>query len=193
MGVSPWVARGHGLRQTELSMAQLQLPIFPAGSRNITNEIAVECQGKAVVYVHGLMPVFQHEKGDIRSFRMFTSQLINMGSARQGDIVKTFGVPRQTVKRYLKLLREQGAEAFFAEPRRRSAPVLQGEALENVARLLRDGGSVPEVAQATGIRANTLHKAIRARRLPAVKKKLWPHAPAISPPKANAAKSTAAR
>jgi transposase len=153
-------------------MPQLQLPIFPAGSKNLTNEIAVECEGNRVVYPHGLMPMFQHDKGDIRSFRMFTSQLINMGAARQGDIVKTFGVPLPTVKRYLKLMREQGSKAFFAEAMVRSAPVLNGAALENVERLLREGRSVPEVAQATGIMANTLHKAIRAGRLPGGQKKL---------------------
>ena len=158
-------------------MPQLQLPIFPAGSKNLTNEIAVECEGNRVVYTHGLMPMFQHDKGDIRSFRMFTSQLINMGSARQGDIVKTFGVSLPTVKRYLKLMREQGSKAFFAEPRVRSAPVLNGAVLENVESLLREGGSVPEVAQATGIMANTLHKAIRAGRLPTVKKKLLQRTP----------------
>jgi len=153
-------------------MPQLQLPIFPAGSKNLTNEIAVECEGKRVVYVYGSMPIFQHEKGDIRSFRMFTSQLINNGTARQADIVNTFGVPLATVKRYLKLLREQGPEAFFAEPKRRSASVLNGAVVEKVTSLLHEGRSVPEVAQATGIMANTLHKAIRAGRLPAVKKKL---------------------
>jgi hypothetical protein len=155
-------------------MPQLQLPIFPAGSKNITNQIAVECQGKQVVYTHGLMPMFQHDEGDIKSFRMFTSELINIGAVRQGDIVKTFGVPLPTVKRYLKLLRERGAKAFFVEPKGRSASVLNGSVLENVESLLREGRSVPEVAQATGIRANTLHKAVRAGRLPTVQKKLPP-------------------
>ena len=158
-------------------MPQLQLPVFPAGSLNLTNEIAVECQANRVVYTYGLMPIFQHEKGDLRSFRMFTRQLINNGSARQGDIVRTFGVPLPTVKRYLKLLREHGSKAFFAEPKVRSASVLNGAVLEDVESLLRDGRSVPEVAQATGIMANTLHKAIRAGRLPMVQKKLLQASP----------------
>src|SRR5258708_11936887 len=81
-------------------MPQLQLPIFPAGSKNLTNEIAVECEGKRVGYTHGSMPMFQHEKGDIRTSRMFTSHLINIGSARPGDIVRTVGVPLPTARRY---------------------------------------------------------------------------------------------
>jgi len=174
-------------------MPQLQLPIFPAGSKCITSEIAVECQDKQVVYVYGSLPMFQHEKGDLQSFRLFTSQLIDMGAAQQVDIVKAFGVPLPTVKRYLKVLRDRGPQAFYAEPRRRSGCVLSGEALRSVQSLLQDGNSVPEVAQATGIAANTLHKAIRAGRLPAAKKKRARRVPSQSPPRASAARRTVPR
>jgi len=174
-------------------MPQLQLPLFPAGSKRITEEIAVECRDHRVVYIYGSLPMFQHEEGDLQSFRLFTSQLIDMGAARQVDIVKAFGVPLPTVKRYLKRLREQGSKAFFAEPKRRSAAVLHGEARQIAESLLAEGRGVPEVAQASGVKANTLHKAIRAGRLPGVKKKksrLRIQRP--SPPRANVAKSTAA-
>ena len=174
-------------------MPQLQLPIFPAGSKCITNEIAVECRDKRVVYVYGSLPVFQHEPEDLQSFRLFTSQLIDMGAAQQVDIVNTFGVPLPTVKRYLKLLRDRGSQAFYAEPRRRSGSVLSGEVLENVRSLLQDGSSVPEVAQATGIAANTLHKAIRSGRLPAAKKNCAARVPSQSPLRASVARRTAPR
>jgi hypothetical protein len=88
------------------------------------------------------------------------------------------------------VLREQGPEAFFAEPKHRSAAVLNGPVLDNVTSLLREGLSVPEVARASGVMANTLHKAIRAGRLPAVKKTPPKE---TSPPKANAVRSTAPR
>jgi transposase len=114
-----------------------------------------------------------------------------MGSAKQVDIVNAFGVPLPTVKRYLKLLRDHGPKAFFAEPGARSGSVLKGEKMESVQLLLREGSSVPEVAQATGIAANTLHKAIRAGRLPAVKKNSPRRVRSHSPLKAKEAKSTA--
>lgn len=176
--------------QTELSMPQLQLPIFPAGSQCITDEIAVECQDKHVVYIYGSLPIFQHREGDLQSFRLFTSQLIEMGVARQVDIVNAFGVPLPTVKRYLKLLRDGGPQAFFEKPQRRSESVLQGEARRLAEGLLAEGRSVPEVAQASGVKANTLHKAIRAGRLPSVKKKTA-RVPSGSPTRANAARPTA--
>ena len=54
-----------------------------------------------VVYVHGLLPVFQHERGDLASFRLFNSQMIANGSVRHSEIERTFGVPLATVKRYV--------------------------------------------------------------------------------------------
>jgi len=155
-------------------MPQMQLPIFPAGAKCITDEIAVEYRDKQVVYIYGSLPVFQHAEGDLQSFRLITSQLIDIGAVRQVDIVNTFGVPLPTVKRYLKLLRDHGPKVFFAEPKRRAAPVLHGETRQIAERLIEEGRSVPEVAQSSGVKANTLHKAIRAGRLPRVKKTVYP-------------------
>jgi hypothetical protein len=65
------------------------------------------------------LPIFQHEKDDLRSFRLLTSQLIIHGSIWQADIVRTFAIPRVTVRRYVKLLQRQGAKGFFVPPPRR--------------------------------------------------------------------------
>ena len=146
-------------------MPQMQLPIFPAGLTAITNEIGFQSQDGSVVYFHGHLPVFQHETSDVQSFRLFTSQLIAQGTVSQTDIVKAFGVPLITVKRYVKLLREKGSRGFFATPKRRSAPVLTPEMLSIVQAFLDAGKSVPEIAGETQVRADTLHKAIRAGRL----------------------------
>src|ERR1019366_5908516 len=79
------------------------------------------------------------------------SRVSSLTAARQVDIVNAFGVPLPTVKRYLKLLRDQGPKAFFAESGARSGSVLKGERLQSVQSLLQEGSSVPEGAQATGI------------------------------------------
>ena len=150
-------------------MPQLQLPIFPEGVTLITNEIAYQCKEGIVTYFHGHLPVFQHNKDDLECFRLFTSQLIINGSVRQADIVRAFGVPRVTVKRYVKLIRQQGAKGFFALPRRRSASVLKGEVSLRAQALLDAGKSVPEVARELDVLPNTLHKAIRSGRLHKVK------------------------
>src|SRR5207302_10295689 len=95
-------------------MAQLQLPIFPAGVTEINSRIAVQKEAGRVFYLHGHLPVFQHEEQDVRSFRMFTSQMIAGGTVKPKEIVETFGVPMITVKRYMKLYRDQGSKGFYA-------------------------------------------------------------------------------
>src|ERR1035438_8913721 len=94
-------------------MPQLQLPIFPAGVTEINRQVAVQKKAGRVCYIHGHMPVFQHEEQDVRSFRMFTSQMIVNGTVKPKEIVKTFGVPMITVKRYMKLYRDGGSKGFY--------------------------------------------------------------------------------
>jgi len=156
-------------------MPQLQLPIFPDGVTEINSRIAVQKDASAVWYIHGHLPVFQHAEGDVQSFRMFTSQLIATGTVKSKEIVQTFGVPMITVKRYVKLYRDQGAKGFYdLKPRHSSASVLKGAALEQAQRLLDEGRSVPAVAGELKVLANTLHKAIRAGRLRGGQKKAMP-------------------
>jgi hypothetical protein len=152
-------------------MPQLQLPLFADGLISINEDLAFQREDGRVIYFHGLMPVFQHGEKDLKSFRMFTSQLIANGTARQRDIVQAFGVPLATVKRYMKVYREGGTAGFFQTPRRRSAGVLTPEVKQHAQALLDEGKSVPEVSLAVGVAGNTLHKAIHDGRLHEFKKK----------------------
>lgn len=154
-------------------MPQLQLPIFPAGVTEVNSQIAVEKREGTVYYLYGHLPVFHHLEEDVRGFRLFTSQMIVNGTVKPKEIVAAFGVPMVTVKRYVKVLRERGAEGFYvAKLRHSSASVLKGEVLERAQRLLDEGRKVPEVAQELKVLGNTLHKAIRAGRLRQQKKLL---------------------
>jgi transposase len=152
-------------------MPQLQLPIFSPEVTSITEDFAFHREDGKVVYFHGLLPVFQHDEKDLKSFRMFTSQLIANGTVRQRDIVRAFGVPLGTVKRYMKVHRQHGTAGFFRPQRRRSANVLTAEVKLRAQALLDEGKSVPEVSGEIGVAGNTLHKAIHAGRLHAFKKK----------------------
>src|SRR5882724_225088 len=121
-------------------MPKLRAPVFPSKSTCITEPFSVELRpDKWVVYFNSLSPMFQHEESDLPTFRMFTSMLIDMGEVRQADVVKVFGVPLPTVKRYLKRLRVEGTQAFFAVPKTRAAAVLKGDLLQTVERLLAEG------------------------------------------------------
>lgn len=151
-------------------MPQVQLPLFPAGAQNINAELAFECREDQVTYFNGHLPVFTHARDDLQSFRLFTTQLIVTGSASQGEIVRAFGVPLTTVKRYVKKYREGGAKAMFAPPPKRSGTKLSAERLRQVQQLLDQGLEVPAISRQTDVLATTLHKAIGHGRLHIKKK-----------------------
>ena len=131
-------------------MPQVQLPIFPSGTTAITPELGFERRGQQIVYLNGHLPVFTHEVEDLGSFRFFTTQLIFNGTATQGQIVKAFGVPLTTVKRYCRQYRESGAAGFFKPAARRQGHRLSSERLVAVQALLDQGHSVPEIGQLLG-------------------------------------------
>src|SRR5207244_8931694 len=113
----------------------------------------VEKRAGAVYYIYGHLPVFHHDEEDVETFRMFTSQLIVSGTVRPKEIVKAFGVPMVTVKRYTKVYRERGTKGFYeAKKRHSSASVLKGETLEQAQKLLDEGRTVPEIGTGLQIR-----------------------------------------
>jgi transposase len=153
-------------------MPQLQLPIFPAGTKEINQDVGVQCEQGEVVYVHGHLPVFQHQEKDLKSFRLITSQMVVSGAVRAREVVEAFGVPMGTVKRYVGVLRTEGAAGFFeSKQRQRSGTKLTAEVKEKAQALLSAGSSVAEAARQTGMLATTLHKALRTERLQIKKKK----------------------
>jgi hypothetical protein len=130
-------------------MPQLQLPVFPAGAKEISKNMAVECKDGRVAYFHGQMPVFQHDEKSVKSFRLFTSQLVDAGTLKAREVAEGFGVPLATVKRYVALYRQKGAEGFFeGRPRRRSETKLTGEIKDRAQQLLEQGKNVAEVGRA---------------------------------------------
>lgn len=156
-------------------MPQVQLPLFPDGTTPINEHLAFQHRDGQVVYLNGHLPVFTHAAADLASFRLFSSQLIVTGTASQADIVRAFGVPPITVKRYLKKYREQGPAALFRPPPPRRGHKLTPVLLARVQVLLDEGQAVPAISRETGVLANTIHKARRAGRLrPPVKKKTRP-------------------
>lgn len=152
----------------------MQLPIFPEGMTEITNEVGfVKKEGK-ITYFNGHLPVFVHDEKDIQTFRMITSQFIVTGLVKQADIVKAFGVPLTTVKRYVKLYRKKGIKDFYKPPARRGAVVLTLEVLSKVQILLDEGKELGEICKIIDVKTNTLNKAVHAGKLHRNKKKLMP-------------------
>ena len=152
-------------------MPQVQLPLFPAGTTHLNEELAFACHEGQVTYFNGHLPVFTHAQDDLAAFRLFTSQLVVNGSATQGDIRRAFGVPKVAVQRAVDKFRASGAAAFFVPPKPRPGRKLTPEVLVQVQARLDQSESVPAISRQTGVLANTIHKAIRAGRLRDLAKK----------------------
>ena len=58
----------------------------------MSDEIAFETKDGKVVYYNGHLPVFVHDKGDLATFRFFTSQLTVNGNASQAQALLDQGI-----------------------------------------------------------------------------------------------------
>jgi len=152
-------------------MAQEIIPIFPDDLTPITDYISFAKQDGRIYYFHGIMPVFSHAEDDIKSFRMFTSQLVVDGNCRQVDIINAFGVTKISVKRNVKKYREGGQEAFYKKRKGPKPRVLTPEVKNQAQELLGEGKPPSQVAKKLGLKSDTLSKAIRSGRLVESKKK----------------------
>jgi len=52
--------------------------------------------------------VFRHDEKDLHTLRMVISQFVVNGQARQAEISRAFGLPRISIKRAVRLYREEG-------------------------------------------------------------------------------------
>jgi hypothetical protein len=152
-------------------MAQLQLPVFPEGVTQLTSELGVSCREGRVSYFYGTLPVYTHDAKDVKSFRMFTSQLYLEGKVKQADLVRVFGVSAISLKRAVKLFQKAGPGGFWRPRAVRGPSVLTRSALEQAQARLDEGRDLREVAEELGIKFDTLNKAVRDGRLHRFKKK----------------------
>ena len=146
-------------------MPQTLLPIFSEDVTQINEILAFAKRRGQVYYFHAGLPVFSHDEHDLRSFRMFTSQLVVNGNCKQADIVRAFGISAISMKRYVKKYRKGGTAAFFQARRRRRPRVLTPEVLARAQELLNKGKPRAEVADELGVKRDTLYGAIHDGRL----------------------------
>ena len=102
------------MKEGESAMKQqLILPSIPAGATEINNRVGVWRENDQCTYFFGGHPIYSHKANDLRMFRIVTSQLIEAGGCRLVDILRTFGVSKNSVIRSMRKLRQGGVEAFF--------------------------------------------------------------------------------
>ena len=125
----------------------------------------MSCRGGRVSYFYGTLPVFTHDANDMKSFRMFTSQLYLEGKVKQSTLVKVFGVSAISIKRAVQLYEKAGAGGFWRPRPTRGPSVLTLEVLRQAQEQLDGGRGLREVATALGVKYDTLSKAARDGRL----------------------------
>jgi hypothetical protein len=141
------------------------LPLIADGATRISNSISVVRENGQWIYFCGVQPVFQHAESDRRAFRMFAAQLICQGACRQTDIVRAFGVSKNSVIRSVNAYRAGGVGAFYTPRAPRGASVITPEVAAQAQQLLAAGLTPREVANELGLKLDTLRKAIQQRRL----------------------------
>lgn len=146
-------------------MPQTLLPIFPAEATPINELISFCKRDGAVYYFHGCLPVFTHGEKDLKSFRMYTSQLVVNGTCTQAELVRALGISSISMKRHVKKLRAGGSQAFFAPRGKRKPRVLTAEVLQEAQKLLSQGQARSTVAKTLGLKRDTLSQAVRGGRL----------------------------
>jgi len=147
-------------------MPQQFLPFIAPGATVISKIVSVFCEDETWTYFHGGYPIFYHKADDKKMFRLLSAQLVVSGSCRQVDIIKTFGVSKNSVIRSTNKLREGGSEAFF-QPRkgRRRGTVLTPEVLKRAQKLLDQRYSRRDISKELNVPYDTLRKAINQGRL----------------------------
>jgi len=159
-------------------MPQGLLPFFPNGVAQISDALAFKKEEGKVVYFNYQMPIFIHDEGDEKTFRMITSQFCVNGNAKQSEIVRAFGVTPISVKRGVKKYRDGGAAAFYVPLKGRGPSKLTTEVMSHAQDLLDQGKSANEVASTLNLKANTIRKTIAEGRLYQHAKKKKPTTPA---------------
>ena len=105
-------------------MPQALLPMIPDGATPINDLISVVRQNNRWTYFCGVQPVFQHAEDDRRAFRMFTAQLCCQGACTQAQILRVFGVSKQSLIRNVAKYRQEGIEGFYRRRRGRGSTVM---------------------------------------------------------------------
>jgi transposase len=146
-------------------MPQALLPMIPHGATRVNDLISVVRRDNQWAYFCGVQPVFQHPEDDRQSFRMFTAQLCCQGACTQAQIIRTFGVSKNSVLRSVAKYRQEGIDGFYRPRRSRGSPVMTAEVTAQAERLLNLRHARREVAEELGVKYDTLRKAINQGRV----------------------------
>lgn len=142
---------------------QMMLPIYPAGTTMISADLGVGRGDGLVTYLHCGLPIYSHLETDHRSFRFITSKFILQGLCRKIDVSTCFHVSYDSVKRYVRRLKDCGDSGFFTDDKRNggSRYKLLPEVTERMQRYLDEGKSNCEIARKENVTEGAIRYAMR--------------------------------
>lgn len=146
-------------------MPQASLPLFQDGEVAINDKLSYVNRDTSIFYYNWAMCVFVHHVDDQVAFKMITAQFCVTGASTQAQICRAFGVTSISMKRYVKLYREEGPRGFFKEKNCRGPAVMTQEVLREAQLLLDSGMDRKDVADKLGIKRDTLYKAFMSGKL----------------------------
>jgi transposase len=145
---------------------QILLPLFSSDTVLINNYLGVFAKDDTVYYLHSGMPIYTHEKEDLKSFRYITSQLIDAGRCKASQVARTFGIRENIIYQYLKIYRQHGAEGIFAEEKRGGkSHKITGSRLERIQKKLHAGKSNYAIAKEEKISEGSIRYALKVGHL----------------------------
>lgn len=131
---------------------QLQMPIFPTGTKLINNTLGFRKQDDMVYYLHNGSPIFCHQEQDLNNYRYILANLVENRLCTIKELSEALGVNRRNIERYVKSLREKGSDWFFnRQEKRGDCYKLTPEMLSEAERLINEFYSVIDVAKMLGV------------------------------------------
>jgi DNA-binding CsgD family transcriptional regulator len=145
---------------------QLQLPFFPEKTKLINSSLGYFSKDDTVFYLHNGSPIFCHEKEDRDYYRFVLANLVINDLCTCSELAKALGINVKNVQRYVKDLREHGANHFFnREDNRGQCHKFTEETQKQAQELLDNGNSQYRVAQVLNISESAIRYHLRNGKL----------------------------
>jgi transposase len=143
-------------------MGQLLLPLFLEDTQMLTPVLGVREQGGFVYYVLSGLPIYSHGQEDLLRFRYITSHLILQGLCQGCDVERVFHVSSDSVRRWKKVLHEEGEAGFFKpESRHGHLYKMLPEMMERVQKKLDAGQSNYSIAKEEGLSEGSIRYGLK--------------------------------
>ena len=110
---------------------KLLLPLFPVGTKLISDILGVYEKEGIVQYIVNGLPVYSHSNKDRNAFRYITSNFIHQGLCRKIDVQRCFHLSEDSVQRAYNKFTKEGVDAFFGEDGRKGKAYKIMQSIDN--------------------------------------------------------------